>query len=82
MTASLNDGVAERPETAQVVSALWSAVWALEDQLSTIRRIQAAHSPPPYARALIEKTEQEVGILRAHLRGMSSLPPGPGDDQA
>jgi len=49
------------PDAAQ---ALWAAVWALEDELSVVRRIQAAPFPRAYAAQKAEELQRNLTLLR------------------
>jgi hypothetical protein len=48
----------------RATDALWTAVWALEDSLSAVRRIQALPTPPPYAVETVEQIESKLNLLR------------------
>ena len=48
----------------RATDALWTAVWALEDSLSAVRRIQALPSPPSYAVETVEQIESKLNVLR------------------
>ena len=58
--------IAMTPERAR---ALWSAVWALEDAISVIRRMQTMPYPPSYANALLKRGMRDLAVLRELLRG-------------
>ena len=52
----------------QAVSALWSALWTLEDSLTAVQRLKALSSPPPYADGEAERIQHELNLLRELLR--------------
>jgi hypothetical protein len=55
------------PLTGELVSALWSALFTLEDSASSARWRLTQPCPQPYLGALIAKAEEESLLIREFL---------------
>lgn len=60
------------------VGALWAALWALEDELSVLRRLQRASLPRSYAALKVQEIQRHLDMLRGLFEHHSSSTPTQG----